>query len=95
MVAYLFSIFIVASLSLGHFNSPGSTPAFLNEILRGLFLTEANALGAFPANTFPNAVNGSLWTIRYEFGCYIGVMCFGIIGLLRRRIAVLVLFSHY
>src|SRR3954465_12311881 len=40
--------------------------------------------------TFPNnsihAVNGSLWSIRFEVWCYIGVALLGITGLLRRRI---------
>ncbi|AYE95584.1 acyltransferase [Mycobacterium paragordonae] len=29
--------------------------------------------------------NGSLWTLGYELYCYIGVACFGVVGLLGRR----------
>lgn len=29
--------------------------------------------------------NGSLWTLGYEMYCYIGVACFGVVGLLGRR----------
>lgn len=29
--------------------------------------------------------NGSLWTLGYELFCYIGVACFGVVGLLGRR----------
>ena len=40
---------------------------------------------AFTANPVPNAVNGSLWSIPFEFWCYIGVAALGIVGLLGRR----------
>lgn len=40
--------------------------------------------------TFPNnsvhAVNGSLWSIRFEVWCYVGVAALGVFGLLRRRV---------
>jgi len=37
------------------------------------------------------AVNGSLWSIPYEFWCYLGVMALGLTGLLRRRASYLVI----
>lgn len=37
------------------------------------------------------AVNGSLWSIPYEFWCYLGVMALGFSGLLRRRPTFLVI----
>lgn len=36
--------------------------------------------------------NGSLWTLRWEFSCYVGVLLLGLLGLLARRSAVVVLF---
>lgn len=47
--------------------------------------------GVFEHNAFPNGVNGSLWTLMYEFTCYIGVLILGITGLLRKEI-ILILF---
>jgi peptidoglycan/LPS O-acetylase OafA/YrhL len=40
---------------------------------------------AFASNPYPQAVNGSLWSIPYEFRCYLGVLTLGLCGLLPRR----------
>jgi len=40
---------------------------------------------AFPDNPLPNAVNGSLWSISYEFWCYLGIALLGTCALLRYR----------
>jgi len=41
--------------------------------------------GAFSRNPIGGSVNGSVWTIPYEFACYIGLLILGIAGLLSRR----------
>jgi peptidoglycan/LPS O-acetylase OafA/YrhL len=41
--------------------------------------------GAFKANPYPDAVNGSLWTLPVELRLYVGVALFGACGLLARR----------
>jgi peptidoglycan/LPS O-acetylase OafA/YrhL len=48
---------------------------------------------AFAHNVYPLAVNGSLWSIPYEFWCYIGVAMLGLVGLLRHRAWVASLFA--
>lgn len=40
---------------------------------------------AFATNPFPNAVNGSLWSISFEFWCYIFVAALGVVGLAKAR----------
>lgn len=39
----------------------------------------------FTRNILPNAINGSLWSIPYEFWCYLGVAALGMLCLLNRR----------
>jgi len=48
--------------------------------------------GVFPLNPYPGIVNGSMWTISYEFKCYLGVLILGLIGGFRRRWCAWVLF---
>jgi peptidoglycan/LPS O-acetylase OafA/YrhL len=41
--------------------------------------------GVFETNPFRGVVNGSLWTLRYEVLCYLGVLGAGLLGAFRRR----------
>jgi len=50
-----------------------------------VLITIAGTLpGVFATNPYPNAVNGSLWTLPVEACCYGMVAVFGLLGLLRR-----------
>jgi peptidoglycan/LPS O-acetylase OafA/YrhL len=42
--------------------------------------------GAFANNPFPNIVNGSLWTLRLEFGLYVMTAILGWLSILRCRL---------
>ena len=46
----------------------------------------------FPHNPFPHTANGSLWTISFEFICYLIVAAIGLFGLFKRRAWMLVFF---
>lgn len=51
--------------------------------------------GVFLTNPYPLAINGSLWTLVHEVGCYFGVFLAGVLGLSASRrmfAAVLVLY---
>ena len=51
-----------------------------------LLVTFAGQLpGVFESNVYPDAVNGSLWTLPLEAGCYVMVAVLGVLGLLHRR----------
>lgn len=52
--------------------------------------------GVFDSNPFPHQVNGSLWTVPYEIGCYAiisGLILFGCVKSSRRIIATFVGFT--
>ncbi|MDX1933511.1 MAG: acyltransferase [Capsulimonadales bacterium] len=84
--------FVVASLISALVVGPlGSDPATyfrqlsVTDYVRSLLLLNAPAVPeSFPGQPFP-VVNGSLWTIAYEFRCYLAVALFGILGILRHR----------
>jgi peptidoglycan/LPS O-acetylase OafA/YrhL len=48
--------------------------------------------GVWETAPFPGVVNGSLWTLYYEFGCYLLVLVLGVTTILRRRHAIAILF---
>ncbi len=56
-----------------------------------LWLKGCDVQGLFQLNSI-RFLNGSLWTIPYEFWCYIGVILLGVIPLLNRRVVVLFVF---
>jgi len=62
---------------------------------RSLFLRSSydQLPGVFEDLPYPRAVNGSLWSIRYEIACYILLGVLGWVGLLQRRGMILILFA--
>ncbi len=85
VVATLLGAFVVVPL----FSYPDDyqpTPKFVAHFLgQTLRLLEAVPGPAFKTNPAPGPVNGSLWSISYEFWCYIGVLLSGRAGWLMRR----------
>jgi len=82
------------------------TPLFVADpafVLTPLEIVRTLGANLLLANHFPvdplfagnpvGAVNGSLWSIRFEFLCYIGVLLLGLCGLLARRHLVLLLYA--
>lgn len=65
--------------------------------LLSVFLIDVqyNLPGVFENNIYPGAVNGSLWTLKYVFGCYIVLAFLGITQLLKKRVVLLILGSAY
>jgi peptidoglycan/LPS O-acetylase OafA/YrhL len=79
---------LFTSLPLSDYLTDPETWFYL--IRASLLVTVAGGLpGVYEDNVFPDAVNGSLWTLPLEAGCYVMVAVLGVVGLLQRR-AVLV-----
>lgn len=97
-VLRIYPALIVATLftiALAAWSSPLALPAFLAHPQTldyawhtALAWAPRDTLpGAYAANPYPHAVNGSLWTLPVELRCYVGVAIAGIVGLCTRRIA--------
>lgn len=58
-----------------------------NILLFNLIDIRSNVLtGVFTFNKLPSVVNASLWTVPVELGCYLSLLMFGILGLLKKRL---------
>lgn len=77
----------------------GQGAAFLAQLPIGIFnqtvmffqIGDANnpPYRLFAENPLPNAFNGSLWTLRFEIMCYVGVVIAGYLAIFRHRGAAL------
>ncbi len=72
------------------FGPLGGNPRYWSEFRVGRFiggmltLAMPNLPDTFVELHYP-IVNGPIWTIRYEFACYLGLALLGMLGFLRRR----------
>jgi len=89
-VARLYPAFLLASLmsiAVGAFGADNAG-AYLSEIKISRFMANVLSLQGFVGNAFQHNpvpfVNGTLWTIKYEFDCYILIAVLGISGFLSR-----------
>lgn len=74
------------------FSSPDSAVTFVL-INSGLMMFTYEIASIFGSNPVPLNVDGSLWTLILEAGCYFVLACLGIVGLLRQRRWVVPLFA--
>ena len=63
-----------------------------------LFLLPADVVGpdmslVFPSLPFPSFINGSFWTLRYEFECYVLVAFLGLLGFYKGKRWILCAFA--
>jgi peptidoglycan/LPS O-acetylase OafA/YrhL len=63
---------MVTSMSIGdYFSNLNHLQYIFNNLL---FKTDYYLPAVFSSNIYPGAVNGSLWSLSYEVGCYIGLL---------------------
>jgi peptidoglycan/LPS O-acetylase OafA/YrhL len=91
-VAFLISVFVLGALGTATAAHPlGDWSRYLSHmsirrIVWQLFTLEApRGARTFASNPLPNMVNESLWTIQYEFLCYLLVPLVALAGLVKRR----------
>ncbi|MCV6637340.1 acyltransferase [Candidatus Albibeggiatoa sp. nov. NOAA] len=80
---------VLTELSFGEYFTQSTTYQYLLGVF--LFPIYYELPGVFENNPWQAAVNGSLWTIPYEFVCYILVVVAGLTQILRWRIVLLIL----
>lgn len=86
IVASLFSLLVVAPLGGAHLEQ-GAVRTVAAAGLRLVLLARPMVVGAFPEqhhNDWTVALNGSMWTIQYEFLCYLLVIGLVLGGVTRR-----------
>jgi len=76
---------VVLPLASGTFGEARWTTRLGDFVLQTLRLQEFHVQGAFAHNPYPGVLNGSVWSIQYEFWCYLGVAMMAAVGLLKRR----------
>jgi peptidoglycan/LPS O-acetylase OafA/YrhL len=82
LVASLLCILVVAPLGGADLRAM-PLAFYLKAVAHTLTLNPPDNPGAF-VGTYYDGLNSSMWTIRYEFRCYLLVILLGVAGLLRR-----------
>ena len=89
MVAFLLSLLVAAPLAGGDLGTLAGADG-VRQAVRMLFLRGPQVQGAFAGLPDPQ-LNSAMWTISYEFRCYLVAMGLGALGLVRHRRAWLAL----
>jgi peptidoglycan/LPS O-acetylase OafA/YrhL len=94
-VVALFASAIIAAVAAGSQWAVYFRSINVEDFVAGVATLNSTSLNqqlAFPLGPWPHVVNGPMWTIPIEFGCYLGVAIFGTIGGFKKRPLVLFLF---
>ena len=85
------TLLIVIPLAGGHL-SGSLVPGIAYWFMQVLRLQEFQTVHSFASNPFPIVVNGSVWSISYEFWCYVGIGMLMVTRLLNCRRLLLLCF---
>jgi len=81
---------VVTDLGITAYFTSGETYSYLSNIC--LYCNQQELPGVFKTINHTPLVNGSLWTLVYEFTFYVGIYCLHRLGLLTKRLFLFVLF---
>jgi len=81
---------LLTTLPKGAYFSSSQTYSYLRMLT--LYDARYTLPGVFADNPYPNAVNGALWILKYQFSFYLAVLFLGVTRLLQKRQIVLGLF---
>ncbi len=85
VVSAVLGAVVVLPLASAHFASASALRNLAEFVFQTLRLTEFHYTGAFAANPYPGVINGSIWSVPYEFWCYLGIALLLVTGMLRQR----------
>ena len=89
-VCLVVTAFVIAPLAQGVWGPENVTYVLRNA---ALVMFQYDIAGTPVGVPFEGLWDGSLWTLGWEFFCYLGVLALGVCGLLRRRWVIPVLFA--
>lgn len=89
-VCLIITAFVIAPLVSGVFGTDNLTYVGVNAALR---IFQEDIAGTPLGVPYEGVWNGSLWTLWWEFLCYLAVLALGAVGLLKRRWATTILFA--
>ena len=92
VVSALISAALLVPLAGARFSGGSALRVMAGFVFQTARLTEFHYSGAFAGNPYPGVINGSIWSIPYEFWCYVGIALLLLTRLLRHRVALAVLF---
>jgi peptidoglycan/LPS O-acetylase OafA/YrhL len=81
LAATAIGVLVIAPISTNSVRQFFSTQNWIALITQTLALKQVAVIGAFAHNPV-QLVHGTLWTIKYEFDCYLAVALLGLVGLL-------------
>lgn len=92
IVAMVVCAVIFVPLSGGNLGGPHASIHLIDFVLETAQLQQFHVQGVFPHNPVAGVMDGSVWSIPFEFWCYVGVMLLGLSGLLRSNAFLIALF---
>lgn len=89
-VCLLFTAFVIAPLSAGVLGPDNFGYVFKNA---ALWMAQPDIAGTPLGVPYEGIWNGSIWTLAWEFACYMMVLALGVFGLLKYRATLITLFA--